>query len=151
MKYCSEKLDKMFDTQMDLEKAEYKAEQKEKEQKRAIIEDIKRSHDNASKKKSAAKEVDDAANVLVSARHEYIEKKKELMEMLGRYVGELREQLCENYKVVEEAENNYYKALVNFNNSFGPYKKIITVEDSNKLMGEFIRSFNNQVLDFWNW
>ena len=132
MKYYSEKLDKIFDSEDELKKAEA-----EKEEKDLIVEKEKTALSTAKKAEAEKvqltdKEVDEAQENLKVVR----EKAQAIIKSANK---EAESMLKEAYKKLSEAQEHRFTALKEFNEKFGPYKTYYTGE---KAYNEFQKTLN---------
>ena len=140
MKYYSELLKKTFDTAEDCEKAEA-------EENTRLAEVEKKETALANEKKQYAAAIEEAENGLNAAYDELAQAKKraaELREDYRKNVRELQKKLEEDIATVltpaqtevDKAEQKKLKALQEFTEKYGAYKKVYT---GNKALEEYHR------------
>lgn len=135
MKYFSENLNKLFDSQEELESAEKSAnEQREKEAaEKALV----------SKEKKACAEVVKAADANVDeAREKFQAARKEAQEILNKAYEEARGIVREASKELSEAQEKRYEALKDFNKKYGPYTMSYTGEQAYNEWKKAVETFN---------
>lgn len=136
MKFYSEKLKKFYDSAEACESAEVEAEEREA---KTAAEELRRAHELATTKKEMAKAVEDANKAYDDARKNYIQKRNETREKLLEFEQELKLELKEYYSKVCDAEREQNKALLAFNEKFGPFKQVLKINDT----AELINNLNN--------
>ena len=135
MKYYSEVVNKLFDSQEELESAEKAAkEQKEKEAvEKALV----------SKEKKACADIVKATESSVDdAREKYNAAKKEAQEIISKAYAEARSILSEASKELSAAQEKRYEALKSFNAKYGPYTMSYTGEKAYNEWKKAVESFN---------
>ena len=137
MKYYSEKLNKLYDTEKDLQTAEQ--ELAEAEAKKA---------EAAKEKKAEAKVVEDAFKARNAARREYNEKvislRKEYHDVVVAAKTKFEEGIAEAAKAKDDSENAYNEALKEFTNKH-PEGYHMTLKDGDNVMT--ISSSSDKQLD----
>lgn len=149
MKFYSEILKKLFDSEADLVAAEsrdaqLKAEEQEKKNK------------ISAEKKIAATKVQQAAEAYEEALDKYNEEKKNALKILDDAESEAAKIINkaneEAEKIMNEAEENLRKAkftkfnaVAEFNKAYGPYKTVLTPEDAEKEYNRFISDVDGWV------
>ena len=126
MKYYSEKLDKLFDTENDLQTAEQELAAEEA-----------RKAEAAKARKADSKLVEDAFKARNAARREFNEKAVELRKAYNEAVIEAKknfeEGLAEATKAKDESENAYNEALKDFTNKH-PEGYHMTLKDGDNVI-----------------
>ena len=126
MKYYSEKLDKLFDTENDLQTAEQELAAEEA-----------RKAEAAKARKADSKLVEDAFKARNAARREFNEKAVELRKAYNEAVIEAKknfeEGLAEATKAKDESENAYNEALKEFTNKH-PEGYHMTLKDGDNVI-----------------
>ena len=126
MKYYSEKLNKLYDTEKDLQTAEQ--ELAEAEAKKA---------EAAKEKKAEAKVVEDAFKARNAARREYNEKvislRKEYHDVVVAAKTKFEEGIAEAAKAKDDSENAYNEALKEFTNKH-PEGYHMTLKDGDNVI-----------------
>ena len=139
MKYFSENLNKLFDSQEELESAEKTAnEKKEKEAaEKALV----------SKEKKACSDIVKAADAEVDkAREKYVAARKEAQEIISEAENKAKEVLRAASKELSAAQEKRYDALKKFNEKYGPYTMSFTGEKAYTEWKKAVEMFN----DFFN-
>ena len=147
MKFYSETLKKLFDSEADLvaaesRDAELKAEEQEKKNK------------ISAEKKIAATKVQLAAEAYEEALDRYNEEKKKALKILDDAETEAAKVLNkaneEAEKILKDAEeklskskSDKFNAVAEFNKSYGPYKTVLTKEAAEKEYNRFISDIDN--------
>lgn len=156
MKYYSEKLDKLFDTDEQLVAEELKADE---EARKAEEEKAAKEKAVSSKKKELARLVDEADKKFNEAEKKYAEAKSEAKKRYSDFVKKQKEELDkfyeENLKEVNDcvealkaAESERYGAIKNYNKEFGIYKRYVTEEEAEKCLKRSLSIFDD-LFDFW--
>lgn len=120
MKYYSEKLDRLFDSEEELKVAENPP----KKTKKTSSEDSNKptAEENVPTKKQLAAEVEAADVAVKEAYANYESAKVKVEELSKKYLDEINAILDPAKKSVKDAEQRRYDAIKNFNNSFGAYQ-----------------------------
>ncbi len=141
MKYYSEKLDKMFDSEDDLFKAEEEKAENELavEKEKTALSKAKKAE--ADKVQLTDKEVDEAQENLKKVREEAQAK-------IDAARKEAEDMLKEAYKKLSVAQEHRFEALKAFNEKFGPYKTYYTGEKAYNEFQKTLRYFDNIFNDF---
>lgn len=136
MKYYSENLNILFDSQEELEKAEKEAtERKEKEAAEKA---------QVSKEKKACSDIVKAADAKVEdAREKFLAARKEAREILDEADKKAREVIRAASKELSAAQEERYDALKNFNDKYGPYTMSFTGEKAYTEWKKAVEMFNN--------
>ena len=142
MKYYSEKLSKLFESQEELEKAEVEANEGavKEEEKLAVTK---------KEKKELAKAVDDADEALTKAYTEYDLARDEAKKIMSEARDKCKELLAPKETAIKEAERVKWNAIVDFNNKYGRYTRVYTGDEA---IREFKRASNiidNMFKHFW--
>ena len=141
MKFYSEKLDMMFDSVEELQKAESTKSKKRK----TVAEDSKEnSSDVTPTKKQLASEVEAADEALKEAYSNYDSAKTKVQDLSKKYLTEVNEILEPAKKAVKEAEQKRYDAIRKFNDTYGAYQVTYTGAKAADEMVKAICNINNQ-------
>lgn len=147
MKYFSEVLNKTFDTEDELVKAEeqYEVEQKEKEERankeRTLI---------SKEKKAGADLIKKADDEVSIAQEKFNETKKEAQKILSDAYKKAEEMIRTSSKELSVAQEKRYKALREFNERFGPYTVSYTGEKAYNEFKKAVDYFNSMFNFTWN-
>ena len=141
MKYYSEKLDELFDTPEDLDKAESTSK---KRKKTVEVKEVSKSDDAAPSKKQLATEVEAADEALKEAYANYESAKTKVEELSKKYLSEVNEILEPAQKAVKDAEKNRYEAIRRFNDTYGAYQVTYTGARAADEMMKAISNINNR-------
>lgn len=114
MKFYSEKLDKLFNSEQELNEAEAAT-------KKAKKITVKETQETQPTKKQLANEVEAADAKVKQAYANYEAAKAKAEEMSKKYLAELNAILEPAEIAVKEAENVRYEAIRKFNDSYGAY------------------------------
>ena len=136
MKFYSETLNKLFESEEDLKTAEKAAkEKKEKEAaKKAIV----------SKEKKASAEAIKAAELeLDKAQEKFRAARKEAQEIIEKANDEANVILREASKEVSAAQEKRYEVVKAFNEKYGPYTTSYTGEKAYNEWKKAVEQFNN--------
>lgn len=141
MKYYSEKLDKMFDSEDDLFKAEEEKAENELavEKEKTALSKAKKAE--AEKVQLADKEVDEAQENLKKVR-------EEAQTLIRKVNQEAEVMLKEAYAKLSKSQENRFNALKEFNEKFGPYKTYYTGEKAYNEFQKALSYFDNMFNDF---
>lgn len=142
MKFYSETLKKLFDSEEELLKEEKKAEESAREEQ-------ERKNQISINKKAAATKVEIATEEYDKAADAYEKKKKEALKILDsaedeaakifdKANAEAQKILNEADKSLKEARINKLNAISEFNREYGPYKTVLTKENAEKEYNRFI-------------
>ena len=138
MKYYSEKLDKLFDSQEQLEAEETKASKK-KPKKVEPNTDVNTVPEVPSRKELAqAVELADAA--VSDAYANYESAKIKAQELSKKYIEEIASIITPAEQAIKDAEQTRYAAIKKFNESYGAYQVTYT---GAKAASEMIKAINN--------
>lgn len=148
MKFYSEKLEKLFDSEKELLEAESKKVSKKKSTMSATPEQT------APTKKQLANEVEAADESLKEAYANYESAKAKVEELSKKYLAEVNEILDPAQKAVKEAEQHRYEAIRKFNDSYGAYQVTYTgaraADEMMKAISNINTRANNLFRDmFW--
>lgn len=118
MKFYSEILNKLFDSEEEVKTAEdsYRKEQEEKEAKKKA-----EALAVSKEKKELALAIDEAESNLNKAYDEYEEAKAEVKKILDESNKQMLEIITPAKKKIEEAQKAKFKAIADFNSKFGVY------------------------------
>lgn len=140
MKYLSEVLNKVFDSEEELKEAEAKAaEEKEKEAaEKALVSKEKKEYANAIQK------VDEE---VAKKQEAFLEARKQAQKILSDAQAEANKIVRAASKELSEAQEKRFEALKAFNEKFGPYSISYTGE---KAYNEFKKTLDwfNSFFDF---
>lgn len=130
MKFYSEKLDKLFDTQEALAEAENSAVNKKKKKtvtsQPEVVAPVEDAVAQVPSKKQLAMDVESADEKLKEAYANYESAKIKVEELSKKYLAEVNEILEPAQKCVKDAEKNRYEAIRKFNDSYGAYQVTYT-------------------------
>lgn len=136
MKYYSEKLNKMFDSEDELKKAE--AEKVEntttEEKEKTVVSKAKKAE--AEKVKLTDKEVDDAQENIRVVR-------EKAQALIRKANSEAEVMLKEAYTKLSKAQEHRFEAVKEFNEKYGPYKTYYTGEKAYNEFQKALRYFDN--------
>lgn len=147
MKFYSEKLDKLFDTEELLNKAEIEAHEKEVALKK---ETEAKELQKTNEKKELAKSVEIAENELDIKYKEYDSAKEQARAILKDAQNKANKLVSDAYNNVKKAQENKYKAVENFNKKFGAYTKVYNGTDAYKEYLKTVDRFNSLFSDYFN-
>ena len=153
MKYYSELLNKNFDTEAECTEAE-----KAEETRLAEVE--KKETALANEKKQLADAIDDAEaklNLAYDKLEEARNKARELRDEYDKKVSALREELIKAQDEVlrpakdelNVAQENKFKAIQDFNEKYGTYRKLYTGNKAAEEYARMSRTINNWFKNFW--
>lgn len=128
MKFYSEKLDKLFETQEELIAAEHAATNKKKK-KAVVTEEAPTAEETVAQvpsKKQLAMDVEAADERVKEAYANYESAKSKVEELSKKYLAEVNEILEPAQKCVKDAEQSRYEAIRKFNDSYGAYQVTYT-------------------------
>lgn len=139
MKYYSEKLNQLFDSQEELELAEGK---KAATKKVSVNEKVakKTAAETAPTKKQLASEIELAEDALREAYSNYDAAKVKAEEVCKKFLEEINSILDPAKKAVKDAEKNRYEAIRKFNDSYGTYQVTYT---GARAANDMINAINN--------
>ena len=153
MKYYSEKLDKLFDSQEELLAAEASKARKKKattikEAPATVVEEEMPS------RKQLAAEVETADEKVKEAYVNYEAAKVKVQELSQKYLAEVNNILEPAKKAVKDAEKVRYEAIRRFNDSYGAYQVTYTgaraADEMMKAMSNINSRANSLLRDmFW--
>ena len=123
MKFYSEKLSKLYETEAELKTAEEKYEKQLQEKKEA---EEKRKNEIVNEKKALAKAVDEADACVDAARENYKKVKAEPVKIIEEAYEKAEKLLEPAENAVQEAQKTKYNAVVEFNKKYGPYTESYT-------------------------
>ena len=156
MKFYSEQLDKVFETEKECLRAEkeFALEQKRKEERKTQEEKAREEKALISKeKKEYADKITKAEEELKVAQENYKvaqDKAAEILEESNKQVTELLNTAQEEVKKAQRAKRD---AIVAFSNKFGTYTKSYTgekaIEEFNKALDTFTNPFTDLFKNFW--
>lgn len=140
MKFYSEKLKKLFNTEAELVEAEKRQEEE------IAAEELKKKEISNEKKKAATK-IESATEAYEKASEEFELTKKELLKKLddaeekaAKIISEandaVEKELKEAKEKLRQAKIDKVNAIADFNKDFGPYKKVYTGQDALKKLNE---------------
>lgn len=135
MKFYSEKLDKLFDTQEELQAAETP-----KKKKKAVTEQPVDDAATVPTRKELATAVEAAEERVKQAYADYETARGKAEELSKKYLEEINAILDPAQKAVKEAERLRYEAIRNFNDSYGAYQVTYT---GAKAADEMMKAINN--------
>lgn len=141
MKYYSDKVQKLFENEEDLKKAE-------KEFDEAQAEKEKRKEELLITKKEMASAIEKANLNIDEARENYANEYKKAEEIISKARQEAEDILKPAREKIEEAQRKKYDAVKEFNKKYGPYTVSYTGE---KAYNEFKRNsdwFNSLINNF---
>lgn len=147
MKYYSETLKKLFESEDELVAAEERAEKLNKEEQ-------EKKNKISALKKIAATKVEVAVKAYEKAADAYEKKKTEVLEILDKAEQEAADIINEANKEAEKqlqlandefkkAKKAKFDAVAEFNKSYGPFKTTITNEQVEKEYDRFISDLDN--------
>ena len=141
MKYYSEKLDKMFESEKELLDAEAQLQAKEL-----------KAQQTEKTKKELAKAIENADEKINEANKLYEIAQQKAADILEKSNKEAKKVLDDAKEKVKQAEDEKLKALIEFNKRFGTYSKTITgekaAEEYKKAVDRFNNSFESVFKDF---
>lgn len=141
MKYYSEKLDKIYNTEEELNKAESAAEEE-----KALVEVTR---------KDLAKKVDEANSRIEEAYENYNKAKIEAKKIADEAKQKIQEILEPAKKEIKGAEYAKVEAIKEFNSKFGVYTATYSgekaVAEYNRLVSQFSNVFDNIWRPFSSW
>lgn len=158
MKYFSEKLNRVFDTEKELkaEEAKLDSTQETSNNEDSRLKDVEKVKENsvskAPSKKQLAAAVEDAETALKEAHANYDVAKQKVEELSKKYLEEVDAILNPAKDAVKKAEQNRYEAIRKFNESYGAYQvtytgeraaqeMLRTIHDIDKIHRDIFRSF----------
>ena len=152
MKFYSEKLDKLFDTEDALKLAESDAMKSKKAKKSnnnvVIKETVKTETSSVPSKKQLAAEVDAAYEGVRKAYAEYEAVKLKVEELSKTYLEEINALLEPAKKAVKDAEKTHYEAIRKFNDSYGAYQVTYTGARAAEEMAKAMNNINSRANRF---
>lgn len=141
MKYYSEDLKKLYDSETDLLKAEDEA----KKQK-----DIAENS-----RKQMARKIDEANDRIDRAYQSYDAAKKQVNDIINEAKKQVKDILDPAKKEISDAENARMEAIKEFNEKYGVYTETFSgdkaVEQYNRVLNQFNSTFENIWKPFYNW
>lgn len=141
MKYYSEDLKKLYDSEADLLKAEDEA----KKQK-----DIAENS-----RKEMARKIDEANDRIDRAYQSYDAAKKQVNDIINEAKKQVKDILDPAKKEISDAENARMEAIKEFNEKYGVYTETFSgdkaVEQYNRVLNQFNSTFENFWKPFYNW
>lgn len=129
MKYFSEKLNKVFDTEQELVAKESEYEASVREQKRLREEKEKAISKD---KKELSQKIEDADKALEAAYEQYKVAKEECKNIVEEQRAEISEITDKAEKLVSDAYKAKVNALSEFTKKYGAYTKKLSGEDASK-------------------
>lgn len=123
MKYYSEKLDEIFESEKELNDAESAILKKEAEEEKQLSLTKK-------EKKELAKAVDEAEEKLNEAYSNYDVAREEASKIMAEAKEKCKEILEPAKTAIKEAERAKWDAIVAFNGKFGRYMKVYTGDEA---------------------
>lgn len=141
MKYYSEDLQKFYDSEADLLKAEDEA---------------KKQKDIAEhSRKEMAKKIDEANARIDAANQSYDAAKKHVNDIINEAKKQVKNILDPAKKEIIDAENARVEAIMEFNKKYGVYTETFSgdkaVERYNRVLNQFNSAFENVWKPFYNW
>lgn len=133
MKYFNEKNGKYYDTAEECEKVEQELALQEEEKSKT--------------KKACADAIDEAEKKVLDAYKHYDDVRNEATKIVQEAREKANDLLKEAEKQIRETEKERREKLLEFNEKFGPYKKVYTTD---KVDDEVIKLFDNW-LNFPKW
>ena len=143
MKFYSEKLDQLFDTQEALLEAEQATKSKTKKSKKEEVAKAEAQNEVPTKKQLAA-EVDAAEEAVKEAYANYEAAKVKAEELAKAYLEEHNRIMSPAEAAVKEAEKKRYEAIRKFNDSFGAYQVTYTGAKAADEMMKAISGINSR-------
>lgn len=141
MKYYSEDLKKLYDSEEELVSAEKEAQEKKE------LAEVSR--------KEMAKKVDMANTRIELAYENYEEAKKQVNEIVEEAKKKINEIIEPAKKEIKDAENERLEAIRDFNSKYGVYTETYTgdkaVEQYNRTINHFNSIFENIWEPFSSW
>lgn len=153
MKFYSEKLNALYDSPEELERAEAdvatkkksrKATQTEAEKMTKNTEKVVAEEPKVPTKKQLAAEVEAADIAVKDAYAAYEAAKGAAEELSKKYLAELDAILDPAEKAVKEAEQRRYEAIRNFNDTYGAYQVTYTGSRASDELFKAINSMNDR-------
>lgn len=145
MKFYSEKLDKLFDSQEELLAAESSVKTSKK--RKSVVTDNTATTESVNQsptRKELAAEVESADEAVRIAYANYETAKNKVEELSKTYLNELNSILEPAEKAVKEAEHKRYEAIQRFNDSYGAYQVTYTGARAADEMMKAISRINSQ-------
>lgn len=140
MKYYSETLNKMFDSQEELEQAEGKKQMEQAEAaKKLKAKQLEISKD----KKELSQAIDKADEELTKAYSDYEEALTSAKELIEAATIQARDLIKPTKQAVQKAQKDKYKAISEFNSKYGVYTKYYTGEKVKDELKRFSYLFDN--------
>lgn len=149
MKFYSEKLNQLFDSEDALVAAEKSTKCKKKGCNNSLKDaeqPVAEPTPEAPTKKQLASDVERADEKLKEAYANYEAAKAKAEELTKEYLKQLNELLDPAKKAIEVAEKEKYAAIRNFNESFGAYQVTYTGARAADEMVKAINHLNNQTM-----
>lgn len=151
MKFYSEKLDKVFDTEEELRTAEESTDCLAKEDCcKSCSECSCENEVKKPSKKQLASDVDDAEAKLSAAYADYEVAKKQVEELSKTYLESVNAILEPAKEAVKSAEEARYEAIKKFNESFGAYQTVLTGDRAAKELVRTMNEINSFQRKFFN-
>ena len=144
MKFYSEKLDKLFDSQEELIAAESSVKTSKRRKSGVDNTPTTESVNQSPTRKELAAEVESADEAVKIAYANYETAKRKVEELSKTYLNELNSILEPAEKAVKEAEHKRYEAIQRFNDSYGAYQVTYTGARAADEMMKAISSINSK-------
>lgn len=150
MKYFSEKLNKVYNSEAECQAAEmaFDAEQKAKAEREAAIkeQENKVAIQTSKRKKELAKAVDDAEAKVAKAYEDYEVVKEEIKKLTEEYNKKISDLTNPAKEAITQAQRERFQAISEFNKEFGAYT---TIYSGNRALEEMKRA-NSWINDIFN-
>lgn len=143
MKYYSDVLDKLFETEDELKKAESLVEEEKKKNEELKKVESKEKKQLSQEIEKADKELDEAYLLYEKAKQDMINLKKETDKKCAEILDNAKKQL-------KEAQNKKFDCIKKFNDQFGPYKVSYTGDRALTEMNRHFSWFDDLISNFFN-
>lgn len=149
MKYFSEKLNKVFDTEKELKTEEAKLDfiSENPDDNLLDVKTVETKEENSVSKtpsrKQLAADVDSADLKLKEAYANYDVAKQKVEDLLKKYQKDVDDILDPAKEAVRKAEQDRYDAIRRFNDSYGPYQVVYTGDRAAQEMFRALNEINN--------
>ena len=142
MKFYSEKLKRLFDTQKELEDAEH-----EKFLKEQLVKE--KENKKASEKEEYKKRIENARLVLKECRERYQKAREEAARILEESNAQAEKVLDEAEEPLKQAKNNLQDYITDYTKKFGAYKVTYTGEEAEEKKDSIIDALLSLPRFFW--
>lgn len=142
MKYYSEVLNKVFDSEDEVisAEAEYADELKKQEENKKLV---------SKEKKALAQEIEDADVALDKAYKVYEDAKQQVVEVKREADKKCQDIMKEAKKQLKDAQDVKFAKVQKFNDAYGPYSVSYTGDRALKEMNRHLSWFDDIINSFW--